>query len=692
MSHSKKESFALRQQKYTNAIIRGRRHVPTPEAIPPSSLLDAPQLPPVPLPSPPREPLPEPRYRRPKHLVTNLNKKQPAPKGGFTAVNRYAKTPTNPAENAKVFDEYAERLTDIQQKQNNIGEAKPHKRRTSRRSQTPAHVSMMDSLETEENLTEVERYVVKMDSMKTVQDSMGVDRTLKSRRARKPAKTTTSRKTVAAAAKYDDWMERTVEEFYASTPTMDKEEDRRRVAEVEQVTERDTKPKAIKKHERKKRKSCMETSPEYTSNAGMDNISATSLEVYTPDWEEEDQAKSCYSMSSQPGHLSRDDNTPTMNREKDCPVYTPDWEEESQVQSMSSHPGHLSRVENTPTMDWEKGCEVRDLDWKQEGRVQSCNTSPRPGHLSREDDTLLKDSTKGWMYHIRKNALEEMMATGLGRDEDSLHRRTPVQGKTTKKSHRPRKEKIVLPSLTDDPGLVLQGTKLHNPGVSLPSIGDGALSTAALPNMPDEEIGTKLPQLQFGTKRVGKTTSDTVTFKQPSDKSNVRSTKRRQKTEPASLKDKKSQKRRHHSSDRSSPDLTYRSDMHPYSSVTASGQVFRLVQELDTPTSTSPTGDHLMSAVELYCVVWCSLSGIISFLNEILRRLVELSLVLNVTPTRLVFRKPEREECGHFTTGKTAASIPQAAVVGLAVGVPLLLLILVMAAVIFLKRVRTLLC
>ncbi|CAH1267298.1 Hypp3726 [Branchiostoma lanceolatum] len=38
----------------------------------------------------------------------------------------------------------------------------------------------------------------------------------------------------------------------------------------------------------------------------------------------------------------------------------------------------------------------------------------------------------------------------------------------------------------------------------------------------------------------------------------------------------------------------HRSDMHPYSSVTDSGQVFRLAQELDTPTSTSPTGDHLI--------------------------------------------------------------------------------------------------
>ncbi|CAH1240534.1 Hypp6050 [Branchiostoma lanceolatum] len=559
MSNSKKESFALRQQKYTNAIIRGRRHVPTPEAIPPSSLLDAPQLPPVPLPSPPREPLPEPRYRRPKHLVTNLNKKQPAPQGGFTAVNRYAKTPTNPAENAKVFDEYAGRLTDIQQKQNNMGEGKPRKRRTSRRAQTPAHVSMMDSLENTENMPEEERYMAKMDSMKTAQDSMGVART-KSRQARKPAKTPTSRKTVAAAAKYDDWMERTVDEFYASTPRMDMKEDRRnvsRVSEVEQIMETDTKPKAIKKQEKKKRKSRMETSPDYTANVGLDNMSATSHEVYTPDWEEEDQAQSTYHTSSQPGHLSRGNSTPTMDKEKDCQVYTPDWEEESQVQScnsMSSQPGHLSRVDNTPTMDWEKGCEVRDLDWKEEGRVQSCNTSPQPGHLSGEDDTPMLDSTKGWMYIIRKNALEEMMATGLNRDEDSLHRRTPVQGKTTKRNHRPRKEKIVLPSLTADPGLILEGTKLHNPGVSLPSIGDGALSIAALPNIPDEEIGTKLPQLQFGTKRVGKTTSDTVTFKQPSDKSNVRSTKRRQKTDRALLKDKKSQKRRHLSSDHSSPD------------------------------------------------------------------------------------------------------------------------------------------
>ncbi|XP_066277049.1 leucine-rich repeat neuronal protein 2-like [Branchiostoma lanceolatum] len=50
-------------------------------------------------------------------------------------------------------------------------------------------------------------------------------------------------------------------------------------------------------------------------------------------------------------------------------------------------------------------------------------------------------------------------------------------------------------------------------------------------------------------------------------------------------------------------------------------------------------------------------------------------------------RQPEvMNECVHFTTGQTAASIPQAAVVGLAVGVPLLLIILVMAAVILLKR------
>ncbi|XP_066277048.1 uncharacterized protein [Branchiostoma lanceolatum] len=666
MSNSEKESFALRQQKYTNAIIRGRRHVPTPEAIPPSSLLDAPQLPPVPLPSPPREPLPEPRYRRPKHLVTNLNKKQPAPKGGFTAVNRYAKTPTNPDENAKVFEEYAGRLTDIQRKQNNMGEGKPRKRRTSRRAKTPAHVSMMKSLEHEENMPEAERYMAKMESIKMVQDSMGVDRT-KSKKSCKPAKTHTSRKTVddqqrlqriPTAAEYNDRMECKVGEFYAPTPTMDREEDRRnasRTAEVEQTMETDTKEKAIKKQKKKRRKTCMETSsdytanvgldhmsatslevytpdweeegrvqscysmlsqpghmsmedstptmgreedrrnvsrlaeveqrmetdtkpeaikklekkkkmmkahneapPRYTANVGLDNMSATSLEVYTPDWEEEDTAQSCNNMLSQPGHLSREDSTPTMDREKDCQVYTPDWEEEDQAQScysMSSQPGHLSRVDNTPTMDWEKDCEVCDLDWEEEDRVQSCNTSPQPGHLSREDDTPIKDSTKGWMYIIRKNALEEMMATGHGRDEDSLHRRTPVQGKTTKRSHRPRKEKIVLPSLTADPGLILQGSKLHNPGGRLPSIGDGALSTAALPNIPDEEIGTKLPQLQFGTKRVGKTTSDTVTFKQPSDKSNVCSTKRHQKTDRASLKDKKSQKRRHHSSDHSSPNL-----------------------------------------------------------------------------------------------------------------------------------------
>ncbi|KAI8499435.1 hypothetical protein Bbelb_224860 [Branchiostoma belcheri] len=111
-SKSKKESYALRQQKYSNAIIRGRRHVPTPEAVPPSSLLDAPPL----------ERIPE--WDDPPRLVTNLNRKQPAPQGGFTAANRYAKTPTHPDENAKVFEEYAERMNDIQQKQNNMGEGK----------------------------------------------------------------------------------------------------------------------------------------------------------------------------------------------------------------------------------------------------------------------------------------------------------------------------------------------------------------------------------------------------------------------------------------------------------------------------------------------------------------------------------------------------------------------------------------
>ncbi|CAH1257711.1 Hypp1885 [Branchiostoma lanceolatum] len=330
MSNSEKERFALRQQKYTNAIIRGRRHVPTPEAIPPSSLLDAPQLPPVPLPSPPREPLPEPRYRRPKHLVTNLNKKQPAPKGGFTAVNRYAKTPTNPDGNTKVFEEYAERLTDIQRKQNNMGEDKPRKRRTSRRAKTPAHVSMINSLENEENMPEAERYMAKMESMKTVQDSMGVDRT-KSKNSRKPAKTPTSRKTVddqqrlqriPTAAGYNDCMERKVGEFYAPTPTMDREEDRRdvsRVAEVEQAIETDTKLEAIKKQKKKRRKTCIEGSLDYTANVSLDNMSATSLEVYIPDhdWEKEDHAQSCYNMLSQPGHLSREDSTPTMDREED---------------------------------------------------------------------------------------------------------------------------------------------------------------------------------------------------------------------------------------------------------------------------------------------------------------------------------------------------------------------------------------
>ncbi|KAI8499459.1 hypothetical protein Bbelb_225100 [Branchiostoma belcheri] len=50
-------------------------------------------------------------------------------------------------------------------------------------------------------------------------------------------------------------------------------------------------------------------------------------------------------------------------------------------------------------------------------------------------------------------------------------------------------------------------------------------------------------------------------------------------------------------------------------------------------------------------------------------------------------RQPVVDDCVYFATGKTAVSVPQEAVVGLAVGVPLLLLILVMAAVIvFLKR------
>ncbi|XP_078587568.1 uncharacterized protein LOC144868807 [Branchiostoma floridae x Branchiostoma japonicum] len=621
MSNSKKESPALRQQKYTNAIIRGRRHAPTPEAVPPSSLLDAPPLSPVRLPSPPKQPLPESRYRRPKHLVTNLNKRQPVPQGGFTAVNRYAKTPTHPDENAKVFEEYAERLTDIQQKQDCMGEGKPKPRRPSRRNKTPAPVSMMmDSLENE-NMSENERYKRKKETIKKVQDSMGVDKN--TREAPKPAKPPTSRKTVEeqqvfslghheerspTPAEYDDFKlkDEIVQEFRsyqktrALTPTTNRGEDGTnvgRMAEMEKMMEGDlhTKPKSIKT---KKGKICVKMSPNNQANVSQDKMSVTSHEVYTldweeegrahsrfnktsqsgrlsmvsntstmergkdfevylytPDWEEEDQVQS--STSSQCGHLSRVSNTATMERGKDDGVYTPDWEEDDGVQKchkMSRQSGHLSRVDNTPTMD----CVMHDLDLEEDGQVQSrYSTSPQSGHLSRQDSTPITDTTKDWMYHIRKVGLEEMMESGKSRDEDSLHRKTNIQGKTTNKRHQARKERLVLPSLTADPGLTLQGSKLQTPGVSLPSIGDGkgVMSTAAQTNVPDEDMGTTLPQLQFGTTRLGRSTSDTVTFKQPSDKSKVRSTKRRQKTDRNTLKDKKSQKRRRDSSGLSSPDL-----------------------------------------------------------------------------------------------------------------------------------------
>ncbi|KAI8499439.1 hypothetical protein Bbelb_224900 [Branchiostoma belcheri] len=492
-SKSKKESYALRQQKYSNAIIRGRRHVPTPEAVPPSSLLDAPPLSPVPLPSPPRERIPE--WDDPPRLVTNLNRKQPAPQGGFTAANRYAKTPTHPDENAKVFEEYAERMNDIQQKQNNMGEGK-QPRKPSRRPQTPALVSMMMGSMNDENMTEMDCYVATMDSKKKAREPMGADKT-RARAAHKyaakaPTLKSVEEQQVFSLGRYEervptkavlnDWMDHLKEEFNSTdpagalTPTMDKQADCR-AAVVEQ------------------------TPPDYTANVGLDNVSMTSLEA-------------------------------------------------------------------------------RDLDWQDEGRVRSCyKTSPQPGHLSREADIpTIQDKTKDWMYFIRKAGLEEMMESDPTRDED---RRTPVQGKATKNKHKAKKERLVLPSLTSDPGLMLQGTKLRTPGefcsvgtklhtpgefrsvgtklhtsgVSLPSIGDGVLSTAARPNIPDEDMGTQLPPLQFGTKQVGKTTSETVTFKQPSDKSKVRSTKRRQKTDRASLKDKKSQKRRHNSPDPSSPDL-----------------------------------------------------------------------------------------------------------------------------------------
>ncbi|XP_035673958.1 uncharacterized protein LOC118414195 [Branchiostoma floridae] len=203
-------------------------------------------------------------------------------------------------------------------------------------------------------------------------------------------------------------------------------------------------------------------------------------------------------------------------------------------------------------------CVMYDLDVEEDDQVQSrYSTPPQSGHLSRQDSTPITDTTKDWMYHIRKVGLEEMMESGKSRDEDSLHRKTNLQGKTTNKRHQARKERLVLPSLTADPGLTLQGSKLQTPGVSLPSIGDGkgVMSAAAQTNVPDEDMGTTLPQLQFGTTRLGRSTSDTVTFKQPSDKSKVRSTKRRQKTDRNTLKDKKSQKRRRDSSGLSSPDL-----------------------------------------------------------------------------------------------------------------------------------------
>ncbi|XP_035695953.1 proteoglycan 4-like [Branchiostoma floridae] len=179
MNNVKKESPALHQQKYS---IRGRRHVPTPEAVPPSSLLDAPPLPPVLLPSPPKQPLPESRYRRPKHLVTNLNKRQPAPKRGFTAVNRYAKVPTHPDENAMVVEEYRKRLADIKQKQNMMGERRTGPMRPSRQTKNPAPVSMMvGSRENEKNMTEREPYKRRMESKngdkeseKKVQESLQV--------------------------------------------------------------------------------------------------------------------------------------------------------------------------------------------------------------------------------------------------------------------------------------------------------------------------------------------------------------------------------------------------------------------------------------------------------------------------------------------------------------------------------------
>ncbi|XP_035673954.1 uncharacterized protein LOC118414193 isoform X2 [Branchiostoma floridae] len=595
MSNSKKDSPALRQQKYSNTIIRGRRHAPTPEAVPPSTLLDAPPLSPVPLPSPPKQPLPESRYRRPKHLVTNLNKRQPVPQGGFTAVNRYSKTPTHPDENSKVFEEYAERLTNIQQKQDCMGEGKPRPRRPPRRNKTPAPVSMMmDSLENE-NMSENELYKRKKETIKKVQDSMGVDKT-NTRKARNAAKPPTSRKTVEEQQVFS------LGHHEERSPTPAEYDDCKLMDEIVQEF------RSYQKAKKKKMKCCAKMPPNNQASIGQDKMSVTSHEVYTPDWEEEGRTQSRFNKSghqsrasntptmergqdfevylytpdweeegqvqsntsSQCGHLSRVSNTATMERGKDNGVYTPDWEEDDGVQKfhkMSRQSGHLSRVDNTPTMD----CVMHDLDVEEDGQGQSrYSTSPQSGQLSRQDSTPITDTTKDWMYHIRKVGLEEMMESGKSRDEDSLHRKTNIQGKTTNKRHQGRKERLVLPSLTADPGLTLQGsklqtpgefctvgTKLHTPGVSLPSIGDGkgVMSAAAQTNVPDEDMGTTLPQLQFGTTRVGKSTSDTVTFKQPSDKSKVRSTKRRQKTDRNTLKDKKSQKRRRDSSGLSSPDL-----------------------------------------------------------------------------------------------------------------------------------------
>ncbi|XP_078671265.1 uncharacterized protein LOC144911252 isoform X2 [Branchiostoma floridae x Branchiostoma belcheri] len=402
-SKSKKESYALRQQKYSNAIIRGRRHVPTPEAVPPSSLLDAPPLSPVPLPSPPREPITLPEWDDPPRLVTNLNRKQPAPQGRFTAANRYAKTPTHPDENAKVFEEYAERMNDIQQKQNSMGEGK-RPRKPSRRPQTPALVSMMMGSRNDENMTEMDCYMATMDSRKKARDPMGADKTRARTACKHAAKAPTLKSVeeqqvfslgryeerVTTAAEYNDRMGQIIEELRspepagALTPTMDKQADCGR-AVAEKMMEADTNHEAKKKKKKnkKKRKTRVETPPDYTANVGLDNVSMTSLEACDLDWQDEGQVRSCYNTSRQSGHLSREADTPTI-----------------------------------------------------------------------------QDTTKDWMYFIRKAGLEEMMESDPTRDED---RRTPVQGKTTKNKHKAKKERLVLPSLTSDPGLMLQGTKLHTP-------------------------------------------------------------------------------------------------------------------------------------------------------------------------------------------------------------------------------------